>query len=226
MNPLEKIDKKILREVIWIWGGVILLIHALSALQNTSSTLLQILGSLSAIVLIYPPVLLAMFQKKNIPYWQINIKVLRLSLKWFALVSVVIFPVAVMINQAYQAWVWGAGYHRATTQIWLSYGATQLFLVAFPEEFFFRGYMQGRLAEIWPTSKKMFGTVFGFPQIATSLVFAISHSLITVQWWHIFIFFPALVFAWLKEKTGTIWASVLFHAVANVFSFWVAASYG
>ena len=223
---LEHHQKKYLRETILVWAVVILVIHVLSVLQGMSSIILQILGSLSAIVLIYPPVLLAMFQKRDIPYWQINRSVFLHNLKWGMVAVGAVFPAAFVVNHFYQSLVWGVFYHPATTQIWLSYTTTQLLLVAFPEEFFFRGYMQGNLNRILPPQNKFMGVPFGWAQILTAIFFAFSHSIIHVQWWHVFIFFPALVFSWLKEKTGTIWAAVLFHATCNVFSFWVVASYG
>lgn len=222
---MTEFQKKILKELALVWISVILLIRILSVLQETSSTILQLLGSLSAIVLIYPPVLLAMFQKKVIPYWHLDRKIFVQALKWFLFVCLVIFPAAAVVNHFYQSWLWERDYHTATTQIWASYAITQLLLVAFPEEFFFRGYLQGRLSEVFVVERKIFCADFGLPQILTALVFALSHSFIAVQWWHIFIFFPALVFAWLKEKTGTIWAGTMFHASCNMFAFWVAASY-
>jgi len=103
---------------------------------------------------------------------------------------------------------------------WILNGAHHLLVVAIPEEFFFRGYMQGQLSLVWTPKKRIFGAPFGKAQIVTSLLFAVSHSLITFQGWHIFIFFPALLFAWLKEKTGTIWAGAMFHAACNLFS-WI-----
>jgi membrane protease YdiL (CAAX protease family) len=38
------------------------------------------------------------------------------------------------------------------------------------------------------------------------------------------VFFPALLFGWLRERTGTIVGSTLFHAACNILSRVVAAS--
>lgn len=225
-SPLHHDKKKILTETVLVWLGVIVLIRILSVLQETNSTILQTLGSLSAIVLIYPPVLLAMFQKKAIPYWRINAGVLQKSFIWFDVAVLAVFPVAFVANHFYQDFIFGYSWHAAQAGVLGFYAISQLLLVAFPEEFFFRGYMQEHLSEIFVVNQKILGVNFGMPQVLTSLVFALSHSFITVQWWHILIFFPSLVFAWLKEKTGTIWAGAMFHATCNVFSFWVALSYG
>lgn len=88
--------------------------------------------------------------------------------------------------------------------------------VALPEEIFYRGYMQTRLDEVWPTRWTWFGAEVGPGLLVTSFLFAIGHSLVLVQWWHIFIFFPSLAFGWLRARTGGILAGVFFHAWCNV----------
>jgi membrane protease YdiL (CAAX protease family) len=39
------------------------------------------------------------------------------------------------------------------------------------------------------------------------------------------VFFPSLVFGWLRAKTGGIGAAVLFHAACNIFSAYLSAGY-
>ncbi|MBI3540840.1 MAG: CPBP family intramembrane metalloprotease [Deltaproteobacteria bacterium] len=92
----------------------------------------------------------------------------------------------------------------------------QLFVVALPEEFFFRGYLQTIL-------RRKYRLQVAIP--IASLLFAFSHSVIALQWWHFAIFFPALVFGWLREKTGGLVAPILFHALSNVAVFWIGSVY-
>lgn len=91
-----------------------------------------------------------------------------------------------------------------------------LFFVAIPEEVFYRGYMQTRFDEHFGTPWKVLGANVGWGLILTSLLFAFGHSLISPQWWHGFIFFPSLLFGWMRAKTGGPMAGALFHAWANV----------
>ncbi|HPQ81946.1 MAG TPA: CPBP family glutamic-type intramembrane protease, partial [bacterium] len=42
---------------------------------------------------------------------------------------------------------------------------------------------------------------------------------------HFSIFFPALVFGYLRERTGSITAPALFHAASNILMDWIARSY-
>lgn len=183
------------------------------------------MGTIVAVLLVYPPVIYSFFDRKRIEYWRLNKQDVILNLKWFAIVSLIVFPVTFLGNHIYQSWIFKAQYHEAQSSIWLMYALTQLLLVAFPEEFFFRGYLQKVFMERFPGRVKIFGVSFGWGIIFVCLIFAFSHSLITLQWWHGFIFFPALLFAWLKEKTQTIWAAVLFHWCCNLFSYWVAIHY-
>ena len=130
-----------------------------------------------------------------------------------------------VVNHFYQVLIQQAVYHPGHSKIWTMFIFTQLVLVAFPEEFFFRGFLQEVFVKAFPAKRKVFGVPMGMGIVFVSLVFAFSHSLIALQWWHGLIFFPALVFAWLKERTGTVWASVVFHAACNVFAYWVALHY-
>ena len=154
-----------------------------------------------------------------------NRKILNESLKYFFITCIVVFPPIFLGNHFYEKLFFNQAYHVSAPAEWLSYSLTHLVIVAFPEEFFFRGYMQSAFTAAFPAKRKIYGVPMGKGIILLSLIFAISHSLIAMQWWHIFIFFPALVFSWLREKTGTIWASTLFHAVSNLFGYWAALHY-
>ena len=67
-----------------------------------------------------------------------------------------------------------------------------------------------------PCLWRVLGTPVGWGLVLTSLLFAFGHSLVLLQWWHPFIFFPSLVFGWMRSRTGGPLAGALFHAWANV----------
>lgn len=101
-----------------------------------------------------------------------------------------------------------------------------LFFVAIPEEFFYRGYFQTRLNEVFPRKFLIFGVPVGWGLVLASLFFAFGHSLVVVRWWHFATFFPGLLFGWLREKTGQPLAGALLHAWANVTVTWLDTLYG
>lgn len=94
--------------------------------------------------------------------------------------------------------------------------AYHLFFVAIPEEMFYRGYLQTRLDEWLPPRWSVLGTRVGPGLLITCVLFAFGHSLVVVQWWHVFIIVPSLAFGWLRARTDGIVAGAFFHAWCNV----------
>lgn len=92
----------------------------------------------------------------------------------------------------------------------------QLFVVALPEEFFYRGYMQTRLRDAWPGGRLVLGARLGPAFWLTAVLFALGHLAI-FQAWRLSVFFPALLFGWMRERSGTVVGSALFHASCNLF---------
>lgn len=83
----------------------------------------------------------------------------------------------------------------------------QLFGVALPEEFFFRGFLQDSLG------RKMKAVAF------ISLLFAVAHlpaALFLGEWMSLLSFFPSLVMGWLYVKTNSILPGTIFHLLANL----------
>jgi membrane protease YdiL (CAAX protease family) len=102
----------------------------------------------------------------------------------------------------------------------------QLFVIALPEEAFYRGYLQSRLDEVWAPRWRVLGAHVGPGLVATAMIFAAGH-LATVQVSaRLAVFFPALVFGWLRARTGGIGASMCFHATCNIYSLLLGRGYG
>ncbi|MBN1612344.1 MAG: CPBP family intramembrane metalloprotease [Polyangiaceae bacterium] len=102
----------------------------------------------------------------------------------------------------------------------------QLLVIALPEEAFYRGYLQRALDDRWAPRLKLFGAELGWGVLASSLFFAVGHLLTQPQPGRLAVFFPALVFGWLRARTGGIGASLCLHALSNLFASFLAASYG
>jgi len=83
----------------------------------------------------------------------------------------------------------------------------QLLLVALPEEFFFRGFLQDSIG-------KNFRAV-----LIVSLLFSIGHlpkAIFLGEWISLLSFFPSLVMGWLYMKTNNILPGTIFHLLANL----------
>jgi membrane protease YdiL (CAAX protease family) len=94
----------------------------------------------------------------------------------------------------------------------------QLVIIALPEEAFYRGYLQSRLDDAFPSRVRILGAEIGPALIISSVIFALGHFATIREPARLAVFFPSLVFGWLRARTKGIGASVAFHASCNIFS--------
>lgn len=102
----------------------------------------------------------------------------------------------------------------------------QLLVIALPEEAFYRGYLQTAFDRAWAPRWRVLGARIGPGLLVASALFAVGHVLTDVKPDRLAVFFPALVFGWLRARTGSIGAPLLFHAACNLFASYLARSYG
>lgn len=94
----------------------------------------------------------------------------------------------------------------------------QLLVIALPEEAFFRGWMQTSLESFFPRKWRFLGADLSPAIPIASLVFAVGHVLTRPDPTRLAVFFPALVFGFLRARTGGIGTSLCFHALCNLLS--------
>lgn len=99
-----------------------------------------------------------------------------------------------------------------------------LLVVALPEEFFYRGYVQSRLRDAWPDGRRFLGARLGRAFWITAILFGLGHLAI-FETWRIAVVFPALLFGWMRERTGTVIGAALFHAACNLMALVLEASF-
>lgn len=109
--------------------------------------------------------------------------------------------------------------------LWLM--VTHLLVVALPEEFFYRGWLYARFAEGLDErrrGRRLLGVTIGPAFWLTAALFAVGH-LTEPYPWRLAVFFPALVFGWLRLRTGGLVAPIVFHGLSNVFIAVLEASF-
>jgi len=94
----------------------------------------------------------------------------------------------------------------------------QLVVVALPEELFFRSYLMSRLERRWPPGTRIFGAPLGRAWLVQAALFALGHVLVDFNPQRFAVFFPALLFGWMRARSGSIWPGALYHALCNVLS--------
>lgn len=93
----------------------------------------------------------------------------------------------------------------------------QTFLIALPEEFFFRGYLQARLDRIRPPRRLPGPIPLTSTIVIVSALFALTHLIFTPHPARLAVFFPSLLFGMLRDRTGGLAAPITFHAACNLF---------
>lgn len=150
------------------------------------------------------------------------------ALAWAMGIGCVIFPIYAL------GWVLWAGWFWSPTLEWapalpphfLESLGNQLLVIALPEEAFFRGYLQSDFDRRWPPKWNVLGAKLGPGIVVASLLFALVHLVTVPHPARLAVFFPGLLFGWLRARTGGIGASIAMHAASNVFASFLAASYG
>lgn len=99
-----------------------------------------------------------------------------------------------------------------------SFVAAQLVVVALPEEVFFRGWVQTRLHDAFAPRRILGAWLHPGVLIVQSVLFAIVHVFAEPHPARLAVFFPGLVFAWLRGWRGGVGAAIVFHTLSNVFS--------
>jgi uncharacterized protein len=108
----------------------------------------------------------------------------------------------------------------------LSRLAGQILMIGLPEEAFYRGYLQTRLDDAWPRRVQIFGAPIGVSLVVTSMLFAIGHIVTIPSPQRLAVFFPSLLFGWLRARTKGVGAGILFHAFCNLLSAALGRGFG
>ena len=179
-----------------------------------------------AIMFLYTPVAVFWIKGKNIDFIDQDVRSYFKSIITFLISALCVFPPFLILAHLWQVVVFNQhNFHVAGFSGFWGIAAFQLFIVALPEEFFFRGYFQGAMNSIFKSRWNVFGTKLGWAWIITAAIFAIAHTIVVYRWWQFSIFFPALMFGYLRERTGSITAPILFHASSNLLMVWFTACY-
>jgi hypothetical protein len=185
------------------------------------------LHSLVGVVFLLLPILV--LDRRGRPYARYGVRLGRplLDLPWVAGAMAIAFvPVALG-----GPWFWGVAdraWHFAWPAGYPGVALSQLLVVAVPEELFFRGYLTGRLDDLFGARGRfrLLGAEVGPALFVQAALFALGHFAVDLSPHKLAVFFPALAFGWLKARRGTIVAPILFHAASNVFMDFLRAGFG
>lgn len=229
----ERLPREAVREVLAIWGLCFLGLLLAMVSGSGQAKLVATVGFL------YLPLVPMLRRNEDYPDFGLTLRNWRGDLKLSAVVLATVLPLFVL---GYAAFVQALPRLPAAAQALLApYVGTphfalklptrfpewiidQLFVVALPEEFFYRGYVQGRLRDAWPQGRLWWGARLGPAFWWTAVLFALGHLAI-FEVWRLGVFFPALLFGWMRERTGSVLGAALVHACSNLLMKVLEASF-
>ena len=141
------------------------------------------------------------------------------NIRYFLVSSLVVFPLFAAGFWLYVRWGFSlpvtAPFEGVPIPSWLAYN---FLAVALFEELFFRGFVQGRFERFAKARIEGPAVRFWTPILVSALLFAIAHVAVYLDPLRLAVFFPGLLFGWLRARTGSLLAPILSHGSANVLS--------
>lgn len=242
---------KALREPLLTFLAAIALASALFWVGRAVPFVHRNLHAGIALIFFYAPVAAAHLGGRRFDFRQAGLRLdpLPLNLAVFAAVSALTLPLFTVGFFAFYGLACGPGgeipalVHRLCPTLgvggWLGWGQghlrlppdfalltfNQVIVVALPEEMFFRGYLLGRLESRWPARRRLLGAPVGRALIVSAALFALGHFLVDFNPQRLAVFFPALVFGWMRARTGSVAPGTAYHALCNLVSEILHTSY-
>lgn len=146
------------------------------------------------------------------------------ELREAAAVGFLVLPLWCLLAWAGRAW-WLPASAASVSPLGLAAWTTRFFQacgqalgLAFPEELFWRAYVQRALQAGAPQRSFSAGTW------ASCALFSVAHLAHTGAWQSLSTFFPSILFAWLFNRRGLLLAATLLHAACNVCANMLAAA--
>jgi len=222
-----------MQEALGIWAASFLAILVAAAFLRGQAKLI------ATIAFLYLPLLAMKGREESYQDYGVTLRKWRqdlgLAALLFALIVPLYFATYLLLAQvlphlprplATYLWPYGAPPHfkarlPANLDLW---ALDQLFVVALPEEFFYRGYLQARLRDAMPQGRFFLGARLGPAFFLTAALFAVGH-LAVFDVARLAVFFPALLFGWLRERTGTVIGSGVLHAACNLYEIFLRLSF-
>jgi membrane protease YdiL (CAAX protease family) len=214
--PFDKNNsKRLIREVALTFTIQLILVVALVQVDR----LVGLGGNLHVLVgIVFILLTIIVLDRTGKPYERYGFSLGKphIDVLWMLGAIVLLFPPIAFFSP----YVWGMGNTHFRFVIPEGYPAAivmHFVVVAIPEEVFYRGYLLGRLDDIFPKRKRVLGAEVGIGLLIQAVLFALGHYLVDFHPGRLAVFFPALAFGWLKAKRKTLGAPILFHGASNVF---------
>jgi membrane protease YdiL (CAAX protease family) len=145
------------------------------------------------------------------------------DIKIVLLVLFIVFPLFIALNHIYQVIFFKHRFVFGLREGIVFNIFHHLIMVAIPEEIFFRGFIQSQMERAYQKGKIV--GLITHSNFMTSLLFAIGHFFINPQINRLAVFFPSLLFGYLREIRGNIYPSIVIHWLSNIIMYILLGMY-
>ena len=230
------------RDALFAWLAVAVLVAVLVQIKVTLPAIGQVGSALVAVLFLYAPVYVAWRRGEDLDDYGFHAAPLRRGLLTAGGAIALIFPIfAVGYFGFYELacnshllshlpvrgmCMHYAGLARAHWPhlVWdprpkdsfTTFCLVQMIVVALPEELFFRGMLLRLLEQRFPPKRRILGGGVGLALVLSSAAFAIVHLPKDGDPRALAVFFPALLFGWMRSATGSILADTVTHGASNI----------
>lgn len=198
------------------------------------------LGALVAVVFLYLPVYYAWRRGEDLVSYGFQASPLRRGLVFGLGAPLVLFPVfavgfalfyEVVCRPGQPPWLsklampglcagwkgWREVHAPGLDLSFLKLAFVQVVVIALPEELFFRGFVHEMCERALPPRRRLLGGGVGLALLLSSALFAAGHLAAGLDPRRLSVFFPGLLFGWMRSATGSILAGTIAHAASNLF---------
>lgn len=149
----------------------------------------------------------------------------RPDVKLALVISLIVFPFFVVGHHVFWTQAFGMRLVPGLPKEPITLVLTHFIGVALPEEVFYRGFVQPRMRSAFTRRWRVLGADVGWEIPVTSAIFALGHFAGEYDPMRLGPFFPGLVFGWMRARTGSVYGAIVFHALSNILSAFLFASY-
>jgi hypothetical protein len=230
------------RDALIAWLVVAALTTVLVRIPLTLPWVGHVGSAAISVLFLYAPMVIAHRRREDLDNYGLHIAPGKRGLAYAGLGMAVIFPLFVGGFLAFYTLACDssllahvvpagtcAGYHglagiHAPHLVWnplpddrfTKFCAMQWIVVALPEELFFRGFLLHLLEQRFPPKRRFLGGGIGWALVLSAAAFAIVHVPRQGDPRQLAVFFPGLLFGWMRSATGSILASTITHGASNI----------
>ena len=213
------------REALAFAFGLVVFLEVIKDLARVIPAGATVLYTIAAVVQLYFPLWWVGREGKDAREVGLNESRWKSDVGWALLCCAITFIPYAIGHHFY----WTQGFGRHFSPAWPerlpNLVLTHFLGVALPEEVFYRGFIQPRLAERFTKRWRVFGADVGWEIPVASAFFAVGHFAGEYDPTRLGPFFPGLLFGWLRARTGTVYGAITYHALSNILSECLFACY-